>query len=105
MNEYLVLLLLCGFVTWVPRILPFIFTRKLVFPKKVTVFLSYLPLCILWALLLQSLIEFHEGGLPTIKVKETLACLPTFLVGYYTKDLMKIVVAGVITMAAIRFFF
>ena len=104
MFDFVILMIACGVVTWIPRVLPFLFSKKLVFPEKFTIFLSYLPLCILGALLVQNLLVFREGQFPLLKVKETVACLPA-LVGYYTKDLMKIVVTGVITMAAIRFFF
>ena len=105
MIDFVILMIACGVVTWIPRVLPFLFSKKLVFPEKFTIFLSYLPLCILGALLVQNLLVFREGQFPLLKVKETVASLPALVVGYYTKDLMKIVVTGVITMAAIRFFF
>ena len=78
MIDFVILMIACGVVTWIPRVLPFLFSNLLV---------------------------FREGQFPLLKVKETVACLPALVVGYYTKDLMKIVVTGVITMAAIRFFF
>jgi branched-subunit amino acid transport protein len=52
----------------------------------------------------QNLLIFREGQFPILKVKETIACIPALLVGYYTKDLMKIVITGVIAMALLRFF-
>jgi|GEM_PF-3280942 len=81
------------------------FSKKMAFPETFTVFLSYLPLCILAALLVQNLLVFREGQLPLLKIKETIACLPALVVGYYTKDLMKIVVTGIVTMALIRLVF
>lgn len=93
-----------GLVTWLPRITPFIFSRKVEFPKKLTLFLSYLPLCILTALLIQSLLNYREGQFPTLKIPELLACLPAVLVGIRTKDLMKIVVTGIIGIAVLRLF-
>ena len=57
-----------------------------------------------WGAACSKSVGFREGQFPLLKVKETVACLPALVVGYYTKDLMKIVVTGVITMAAIRFF-
>jgi len=105
MTNFVILLLACGLVTWIPRIVPFLFSKKLVFPKPFTIFLSYLPLCILAALLVQNLLIFREGQFPLLKVKEAVACIPALLVGYYTKDLMKIVITGVIAMALLRFFF
>lgn len=101
-NEYWLLILGAGAVTWLPRILPFVFSRNVTFTPRFRQFLDYLPLCILAALLLQSLLTIEEGGLPRLKLQETLACIPTFLIGYYTKDLMKIVITGIITIALIR---
>lgn len=100
--EILAMIAGCSIVTWIPRILPFTLAKKLVFPKKVNTFLSYLPICILLALLVQSLLNFREGAFPTIKVSSVLACIPALVVGYYTKDLMKIVVVGVISVALLR---
>ena len=102
--NYYFLILLCGLVTWLPRILPFIFSSKIQFPKKVEVFMSYLPLCILAALFFQSLFDFHENSWPQLKIPELIACIPTLFVGYYSKDLMKIVVTGIISIALIRLF-
>lgn len=104
MTNFVILMLACGLVTWIPRIVPFLFSKKLVFPEFFTIFLSYLPLCILAALLVQNLLIFREGQFPLLKVKEAVACIPALLVGYYTKDLMKIVITGVIAMALLRFF-
>ncbi|HIX71143.1 MULTISPECIES: AzlD domain-containing protein [Enterococcus] len=102
-SSFLFLVIGCALVTWLPRILPFTVADKLVFPEKVNVFLSYLPLCILTALLIQSLLNFRQGQWPTIKLPELVACLPALVVGYYTKDLMKIVIVGIIGIALLRF--
>ena len=105
MNNYLLLIAGCCIVTWIPRVLPFIFAKKLEFPKKLQLFLSYLPICILAALLFQSLLAVQTGKMPVLKFQETLACIQTLIVGYYTKDLMKIVITGIITIAVIRLVF
>lgn len=101
-KSYLLLIVASGLVTWFPRILPFAFLRKVNFSPRFRQFLDYLPLCILAALLLQSLLEIENQGLPKLKIQETLACVPTLFVGYYTKDLMKIVLTGIVTIAVIR---
>jgi branched-subunit amino acid transport protein len=101
-NNYWLLILGAGLVTWLPRILPFVISRNVTFSPRFRQVLDYLPLCILAALLFQSLLTIEDGGLPRLKLEETLACIPTFLVGYYTKDLMKIVITGIITIALIR---
>lgn len=99
------LFLLCGIVTWLPRILPFIFSKKLIFPSKIQLFLDYLPMCILGALFFQSLFTFEKNQWPILKIPELIACIPTLIVGYYIKDLMKIVVTGMISIAVLRLIF
>jgi len=103
-TEYLYLILGCFVVTWIPRILPFAFAKKMNFPAKFRLFLDYLPLCILSALLVQNLLSVSTGRLPMLNIAETLACIPALIVGIYTKDLMKIVVTGIIAIALIRLF-
>lgn len=103
-EQFFLLVAGCGVVTWVPRVLPFAIANRLVFPKKFNQFLSYLPLCILTALLVQSLLTFRQGQWPLVKLPELLACLPALVVGYYTKDLMKIVIVGVVGIALLRIF-
>ncbi|MGM0124511.1 hypothetical protein IGI37_001889 [Enterococcus sp. AZ194] len=92
-------------VTWIPRILPFILSKKVDFPKWLMDFLSYIPICILTALLFQSILEVRAGKLPAIDLLSLVACVPTFLVAIRTKDLMKTVIVGIVTMALLRLFF
>lgn len=95
----------CCLVTWIPRIAPFLLSKKVNFPKWLNDFLSYLPLCILTALLLQSILQFQTGKFPAVRWIEFFACLPTFLVAIRTKDLMKTVLVGIVTVALLRAFF
>jgi len=74
------------------------------FPEKFRLFLDYLPLCILTALLVQNLLSVPSGKAPILNIQEAIACIPALIVGIYTKDLMKIVVTGIIAIALIRFF-
>ena len=53
---------------------------------------------------LPSLFDFHENSWPQLKIPELIACIPTLFVGYYSKDLMKIVLTGIISIAVIRLF-
>lgn len=99
----IVTILLCGLVTWVPRVVPFILSKKLTFSKKLSEFLSYLPMCILMALFVQGLLV-QQTGLPTFNSENILASLPTIAVGIISRDLMWTVIVGIISMAALRFF-
>lgn len=107
MSNYYVLLTIigCSLVTWIPRVVPFVLSKKIDFPKPLLHFLSYIPICILTALLLQSVLEAQTTGFPKVKMLEAAACLPSFLVAIRTKDLMKTVITGIITMAVLRFIF
>lgn len=99
---YLLILFGCAVVTWVPRVLPFILTKAITLPPTFEKFLSYLPMTILTALLLQSLLNFQAGHFPTVRFPEIFACIPALIVGIRTNDLMKIVLTGVLGIALLR---
>ncbi|WP_314578144.1 AzlD domain-containing protein [Enterococcus gilvus] len=101
-NYYLLTLLGCALVTWVPRVLPFVLTKALTLPPIFQKFLSYLPMTILTALLFQSLLNFQTGHFPTLRFPEIFACIPALIVGIRTNDLMKIVLTGVLGIALLR---
>ena len=102
---WMVLVILgCAVVTWLPRILPFIFVKNVKMPDVVLRWLAYIPVCILSALIIEGLFV-KEAQLVTIDWLHLCAFIPTVLVALVTKSLSKTVVAGVITMAALRFFF
>ena len=105
-TSYVLLTILgCSLVTWIPRIAPFVLSKKLDFPDWLLKFLSYLPICILTALLLQSVLIYKEGSFPTFKLLETVGCIPTLLVAIRTKDLMRTVITGIVTIALLRLIF
>ncbi|MBC1374156.1 AzlD domain-containing protein [Listeria sp. FSL L7-1699] len=101
-NYTLLVILGCGLVTFIPRVLPFIFVRKLQLPSVVIRYLSYVPLCILTALFVQSLLITNERSFPSINIENLLSTLPTIITAILTKNLMWIVVVGIISMAVIR---
>lgn len=103
-NMIVLTIFLCGVVTWVPRIMPFVLSKKVTFSKGLNQFLSYLPMCILMALFVQGLLVQQRHGLPTFNSENILASLPTIVVGIISRDLMWTVIVGIISMAALRFF-
>ena len=96
-------ILACGLVTWLPRILPFIFIKKMTFSPFGKKFMSYIPTCILTALLAQSVLVINKGGLTTINLENLVVALPTVLVAFVTKSLMWTVVFGIIAMTLVRY--
>lgn len=100
----LMVIILSGVVTWLPRVLPFFITKHINFSKNTKEFLSYLPMCILLALLLQSLFSADSPGWTVFDVPKTIVAIPTITVAVLTKSLLWTVLIGVLTMAFYRYF-
>ncbi|WP_066187268.1 MULTISPECIES: AzlD domain-containing protein [Gracilibacillus] len=100
----LLIILGCAVVTFIPRIIPFIAVRKLDIPDVVTKWLSFIPICIFTALIVDSFIQDGEGLL-TINWYVLLAIIPTLFMALWTKSLSFTVLFGIICMASIRFIF
>lgn len=101
----MVLLILgCAVVTWIPRIMPFILVKNMKMPDVVLRWLTYIPVCILSALVIEGMFV-KQQRLVTIDWISLLAFIPTLLVALLTKSLSKTVIAGVLTMALLRYLF
>lgn len=101
-NQFYFMLAGCALVTWLPRIIPFLLAKKITFPKIVLDFLEYVPLCILFALLIDTFFTVQEGKVPQIAWLKLMVGVPTILIAVRTKDLMKTVLFGVLAMAIFR---
>lgn len=97
-------ILACAIVTWIPRITPFILVRNIQLPQVVLRWLQYIPVCILSALVFESLLNAN-GPIVTFDWLNVIAFVPTALVAIITKSLSQTVVAGVATMAILRYVF
>ena len=98
------LILGCAVVTWLPRVIPFILVKSVTLPAFMMRFLTYIPVCILSALVFDSL--YTKGVFMTsINWLNFAAFLPTLFVAIWTKSLSKTVIVGVLTMALLRYFF
>lgn len=93
----------CGIVTWLPRIIPFILSKKMSFSPFWKKFLTYIPMCILTALLTQSLIVVEKGTLTQINTENLVVAIPTIIVAFLTKSLMWTVVFGMLGMTLVRY--
>ncbi|RKQ18114.1 AzlD domain-containing protein [Ureibacillus endophyticus] len=100
----ILLMLGCAFVTWLPRVIPFILVRNIELPDVVLRWLKYIPVCILSALVIESLFN-AEGAIVTFDWLNLSAFVPTLIVAVITKSLSKTVVVGVVSMAILRYFF
>lgn len=100
----ILLILGCALVTWIPRILPFVLVKNMKMPDVVLRWLAYIPVCILSALVIEGFFEQGESVI-VFNWFNMAAFIPTLLVALLSKSLSKTVIAGVVTMAALRFFF
>ncbi|MFX3888109.1 AzlD domain-containing protein [Streptococcus suis] len=104
-TSILLIILASALVTWLPRVLPFVLTQNKSLPPKLVKFLSFLPITIIFALTLSSIMDEKVGSLPSLLPVESLALIPTFLVVLRTKNILLAVLVGVLTTAALRLIF
>jgi len=86
-SKYILLaILLSALVTWIPRILPFILVKYKGLPPMVERFLKYLPVSIIFALILSSVTNAKTGQLPSFKWLDLIAVFPTSYVAFKYKS-------------------
>ncbi|WP_046228283.1 AzlD domain-containing protein [Paenibacillus dauci] len=100
----LMIIIGCALVTMTPRVIPFLVVRNLNLPAPVLKWLSYIPVCILTALVVDNFL-IQEGHSLHIDWKVIIVLIPTFLIAIKTRSLSITVIAGVVMMAAVRYFF
>ena len=99
----LIIILGCALVTVVPRIVPFLVVRNIALPEPVLKWLSYIPICILTALVVQNFI-IQVNDSVKINWPVIIVVIPTLLIALKTKSLSITVISGVGMMALLRFF-
>ncbi|HEL1612833.1 TPA: AzlD domain-containing protein [Streptococcus suis] len=104
-TSILLIILASALVTWLPRVLPFVLTQNKSLPPRMVKFLSFLPITIIFALTLSSIMDEEVGSLPSLLPVESLALIPTFFVVLKTKNILLAVLVGVLTTAALRLIF
>ncbi|MCW1009221.1 AzlD domain-containing protein, partial [Streptococcus anginosus] len=76
--------------------------KRMTIPKWLLHFLSFVPVAILSAMFVESLLVIHPGQWPGVNWSNLLASLPAIVVAIITKSLFAVVVAGVAAMAIFR---
>lgn len=105
-NNYIfVAILLSALVTWLSRITPFILVKYRGLPKIIERFLQYLPVSIVFALILSSITKGGVGQLPTFKWLDLIAVFPTIYIAFRYRNLVVTVIFGVVLVAGLRFIF
>ncbi|WP_247936069.1 AzlD domain-containing protein [Streptococcus constellatus] len=105
-NNYIfVAILFSALVTWLSRITPFILVKYRGLPKIVERFLQYLPISIIFALILSSIVNGKIVQFPTFKWLDLIAVFPTIYIAFRYRNLVVTVIFGVILVAGLRFMF
>lgn len=97
----LLLILACAVVTIIPRIIPFVLVRNVNLPTVVQRWLSYIPICLLTALIMQGIVHNTDTGI-AINWLSLLILIPTIWTALKTKSLLLTVVVGVVSAALFR---
>ncbi|RDW16064.1 branched-chain amino acid transporter AzlD [Oceanobacillus arenosus] len=94
----------CALVTFIPRVIPFIVIRNIKLPAIVIKWLSFIPICIFTALIVDSFI-IQDESLLSIDWRVLIAIIPTLIIALFTRSLSITVIVGIVSMAAVRFVF
>ena len=92
-------------VTWIPRVIPFILAKYKGLPPIVERFLKFLPVSIIFALILSSVATGKIGDFPQIKWLDLIAVFPTGFVAFRYRNLVGTVLFGVVLIAVLRLVF
>ncbi|WP_426450401.1 AzlD domain-containing protein [Staphylococcus xylosus] len=102
----LIIIVLCGVVTWLTRIIPFILITKIKLSERVIKWLSFIPITLFTALIIDGLIEQQEGVMGyTINVPFLITMLPTIVIAVISRSLTITILSGIIIMAILRWVF
>lgn len=105
-SKYILLaILFSAVVTWIPRVLPFILVKYKGLPSMVERFLKYLPVSIIFALILSSITNAQPGHFPSFRWLDLLVVFPTTYVSFRYKNLIATVIFGVVLAALSRLIF
>lgn len=105
-THMLIIILLCGIVTWFTRIIPFLLISKIKLSERVVKWLSFIPITLFTALVIDGLIEQQDGMMGySINVPFLITMVPTVVIAVITRSLTITIVGGIIIMAALRWVF
>lgn len=103
-SEILILIVLSGLVTLLPRVLPLMVLSRFQLPELVASWLKHVPVAVMAALIGQSLF-LPEGKLPAGFTVEMAAALFALWVAVRTRSLLGTVIAGVACTMLLRWLF
>lgn len=103
--EIALLIFFASLVTYLPRLLPVLFLSRRSLPRAVVLWLSYVPVAVLAALLAPAL--FAPSGSVNLALTENPAfwvSIPVFAIAYFTRNLFATVLSGMVIIALLRLF-
>lgn len=101
-NKVVLTIICCGIVAILSRVLPFVLLKYVHLSDRLVEFLDFVPIVIMTTLWFSNLFTPHLGNLPILNLEYLLASLPTFLAAIVTKNLLFIVLVGIISLAILR---
>ena len=100
-----ILIVLCGIVTLIIRVVPFLMISRIQLSETVIKWLSFIPITLFTALILDGIIEQQEGVAGyTLNIPFVLVTIPTVLL-HFTRSLTTTILVGIVLIAGLRFFF
>lgn len=84
------------------RVLPLVLLKYWRLSAKIAEFLVFVPIVIMATLWFSNLFTPHLGQLPTLNTNYLIASLPIVLAVMLSKNLLILVVVGVVTLAFLR---
>lgn len=102
----LIIILLCGLVTWLTRVIPFVLITKIQLSEKVVKWLSFIPITLFTALIIDGVIEQQDSGIGyTLNIPFIITMAPTILIAIVTRSLTFTIVGGILITAILRWLF
>jgi branched-subunit amino acid transport protein len=101
----LIIIIGCGLVTFIPRVLPLMILSQMELPKWLIRWLKNVPVAVMAALLAQELLLSNNQFSITDNILKILAAIPAFIIAILTKSLLGTVMVGVIFMMFLRMVF
>ena len=105
MSEIALLIILMALVTYLPRVLPMLLLSRRTLPRAAALWLSYVPVAVLAALLAPAL--FAPSGELNLALSENPAfwtSIPVFVIAVLTRNLFITVLSGMALIALLRLF-
>lgn len=99
--EILALIVACGLVTFMHRVLPMLLVNRLQLSNVVVAWLTYIPVAIISGLFFKEML-IAEGSIRSLLSPHVFAGLVVLFVGYQTKNIFITMATGMAVLVALR---